>query len=83
MVIALVLYGAAKSLPLSFWMLPLYFFLFIGCYCAVLVITRSIDGEDISLVGAILESTGVEAKWLKNFLQRAALRPGEVKRGNT
>jgi O-antigen/teichoic acid export membrane protein len=58
-VIGLIIYAAAKSLPLHFWMLPVYFLLYICGYIASLVFTRSIDKEDVFLFTGILERLGV------------------------
>jgi O-antigen/teichoic acid export membrane protein len=58
-VIGAVIYVIAKNLPLYFWMLPLYFLLYIGGYIASLVITRSLDAEDVFLFEKILQKAGL------------------------
>jgi O-antigen/teichoic acid export membrane protein len=68
-VIALLLYVAAKSLPLNFWMLPIYFLLFLAGYIFMLFISRSLDREDISMLETILEKTGVSAGWLRRITE--------------
>jgi O-antigen/teichoic acid export membrane protein len=58
-VIGGIIYAVAKSLPLYFWMLPIYLFLYIFGYLASLILTRSIDDEDFFLFGEILKKAGV------------------------
>jgi O-antigen/teichoic acid export membrane protein len=69
-VIGAIIYAAAKSLPLYFWMLPLYFIFFICGYIASLVLTRSIDDEDVFLFTGILERIGVSAGPLRRVMGR-------------
>lgn len=57
--IGVVIYVAAKSLPLYSWMLPVYFLLYICGYIASLVFTRSVDDEDVLLLEALLKRAGV------------------------
>lgn len=55
---------------IQFWMLPLFFVLFLAIYGLSLLLTRSFDSEDISLLLAIEKRTGVDAAWIKNILRR-------------
>jgi O-antigen/teichoic acid export membrane protein len=71
-VIGILLYAAAKSLPLSFWMLPLYFVLFVGGYAAALLLTRSVEREDIVLFEAVRAKTGLRLKWLGKLIDKFA-----------
>jgi O-antigen/teichoic acid export membrane protein len=64
------IYAVAKSIPLSFWMLPLYFLLFVGGYAASLLITRSIEREDIFIFQEVLKKMGVEGATAVRFLSR-------------
>jgi O-antigen/teichoic acid export membrane protein len=57
--IGIVIYAAAKSLPLYFWMLPLYFLLYVCGYIASLFLTRSVHNEDIFLFREIMNTAGV------------------------
>lgn len=71
-VLALIIYALAKSLPLHFWMLPIYFILFIGGYLAAIVFTRSIEKEDIAMFEAVTGRLGVEMASIKKLLRRFA-----------
>lgn len=71
-VIGVILYAAAKSLPLSFWMLPIYFVLFVGGYALSLLLTRSIEREDISLFEAVSARIGLRLEWLRKIIYRFA-----------
>jgi O-antigen/teichoic acid export membrane protein len=71
-VIGILLYATAKSLPLSFWMLPLYFVLFIGGYAASLLLTRSIEREDIVLFEAVSAKTGLRLEALRRLISKFA-----------
>lgn len=70
--IGVLIYILAKSLPLYYWMLPLYFALFILGYYFALLMTRSLDSEDISMFETISEKTGLEMKMLKKLVCRFA-----------
>jgi len=59
-IIGMVIYAAAKSLPLYGWMLPVYFVLYISGYIASLIFTRSLDDEDFMLFDEILKRVGVD-----------------------
>ena len=53
------IYALAKSLPLFFWMMPAYLLLFIAGYAASLLLTRSIESEDLFLMERVLNRLGV------------------------
>jgi Na+-driven multidrug efflux pump len=74
-VIGAIIYAAAKSLPLYFWMLPVYFFLFICGYVVSLFLTRSIDPYDVFLFGEILKRAGVAPEVAQNIM-------GRISKGN-
>lgn len=69
-VIGVIIYAAAKSLPLYFWMLPLYFILYVGGYLVSLILTRSIDFQDVFLFGEILKRAGVTPSVTQNIMNR-------------
>jgi O-antigen/teichoic acid export membrane protein len=71
-VIGILIYAAAKSLPLSFWMLPLYFVLFVGGYAASLLLTRSVEREDIVLFEAVRAKSGLRMEWLGKLIHKFA-----------
>ncbi len=70
MVVAAILYATAKSLPLSFWMMPLYLALFLGGYVLSLLMTGSLDKEDLFLFDAISGGTGLELKRTRQIIDR-------------
>ena len=74
-VIGAVIYAAAKSLPLYFWMLPLYLLLYIGGYIASLILTRSLDSQDIFLFGEVLKRAGVAPEITQDIM-------GRISKGN-
>lgn len=71
-IIGVVLYAASKSLPLGFWMLPLYLVLFVGGYALSLLLTRSIEREDIALFEAVSARTGLKLETLRKLLHKVA-----------
>jgi len=74
-VVGMAIYAAAKSLPLNFWMLPVYFLLYVCGYFVSLVVTRSLDAEDVLLFGELMKRTGVSPEVTKNII-------GRISRGN-
>jgi O-antigen/teichoic acid export membrane protein len=68
----LLIYVMAKGLPLYFWMLPLYFALFVGSYIALMLFTKSIDREDIMIIDAVSQKTGLEMKLIKRIIHKFA-----------
>jgi O-antigen/teichoic acid export membrane protein len=69
-VIGVAIYAAAKSLPLHFWMLPIYFLLYICGYVASLIFTRSLDAEDVLLFVEVMKRTGVSPELTRNIIGR-------------
>jgi O-antigen/teichoic acid export membrane protein len=67
-VIGLIIYAAAKSLPLHSWMLPVYFLLYIFGYIASLILTRSLDTEDIFLFEKVMEKAGLAPEATRKML---------------
>jgi O-antigen/teichoic acid export membrane protein len=74
-VIGVAIYAAAKSLPLHFWMLPIYFLLYICGYVASLIFTRGLDAEDVLLFGEVMKRTGVTQEITRNII-------GKIYKGN-
>lgn len=68
----LVIYAVAKSLPLTFWMLPVYFLLFIGGYGASLLLTKSIEAEDLFMLERVFNRLGVKPRRFMAALARFA-----------
>ncbi len=68
--VGMAIYAAAKSLPLNFWMLPVYFLLYICGYFVSLVVTRSLDAEDVFLFGEVMKRTGVSPEVTRNIIGR-------------
>ncbi len=74
--IGLLIYAAAKNLPLHFWMLPAYFLLYVGGYLLSLLMTRSLDEEDIVLLVTLLNRAGADPDLTKRIVRK-------IYRGNT
>jgi O-antigen/teichoic acid export membrane protein len=71
-VAGLAIYALVKNLPLYFWMLPIYLVMFvIGCVFFQFI-TRSIDREDIAMLNAISEKSGMEMRLVKELISRFA-----------
>lgn len=68
----LIIYAVAKSLPLHFWMLPLYLLLFIAGYAASLLLTRSIEVEDLYMVERVFSRLGINPRRFLEALSRFA-----------
>jgi O-antigen/teichoic acid export membrane protein len=68
--IGLGIYAMAKSIPLHFWMLPIYLLLFISGYAGAILLTRSIDKEDIIIFEGVLRRSGISAPRLLNLIGR-------------
>ncbi len=66
----LLIYAVAKSLPLSYWMLPAYFLLFLAGYAGSLLLTKSIEGEDLFILGRVFDRLGMKPGRLMGFLKR-------------
>jgi O-antigen/teichoic acid export membrane protein len=71
-VIGVVLYACAKTVPFYFWMLPIYLILFIGGYLFSLLLTRSLDKEDIEMFEAVSKKTGLRMEALRRLISRFA-----------
>ena len=69
-VIGLFIYAAAKNLPLYFWMLPFYFLLYVGGYIIALLITRSLDEDDIGLLSTLLDRAGADPELTKRIIKK-------------
>ncbi len=72
--IGLLIYIIAKSIPLYYWMLPLYFALFVLGYCCAMLVTRSLDMEDILMLEVALNKTNMEAGWLRKMLKKSPVK---------
>jgi O-antigen/teichoic acid export membrane protein len=70
--IGLIIYAIAKNLPLYYWTLPMYFILFLIGYFLSLLLTRSLDSEDIKLIEALSQKTGLKMRLLKKLVYRFA-----------
>jgi len=68
----LAVYALAKTLPLHFWMMPVYLILFLGGYVITLLLTKSIEREDIFLFESVANRAGLELHWIKTILNRFA-----------
>ena len=68
--VSLVVYAVAKLLPMSLWMLPIYFAIFIAGYTASLFLTRSIEAEDLFMLDTISKRVGIEMTGIKSLVRR-------------
>lgn len=64
------IFALSRILPLSVWLLPLYFVLFIVGFASIFLLTKSIDPEDIFLFDSVTAKTGLRAPRLREFLLR-------------
>ena len=71
--IGILIYALAKSIPMSFWILPFYFVLFVAGYAASILLTRSIEREDLDMLEAIGKRIGMDVGGLRRFLERFSL----------
>lgn len=76
--IGLIIYAIAKTLPLYLWMMPIYLILYLGGYFVSLITTKSFEREDIEMIGAILEKTGIETDVIKKFFDKFAHQPSQT-----
>jgi O-antigen/teichoic acid export membrane protein len=70
--IGLIIYAIAKNLPLYLWMMPLYLVLFVGGYGLSILLTRSVDQEDVALFDAVSRKTGIEMRRMRKLILRFA-----------
>jgi len=77
-IVGIGIYASAKALPLYFWMLPVYFCLYIAGYLLLLMLTRSLDDEDIFLLKEFMAKAGVmpetSDKVIRKIYRRDILR---------
>jgi O-antigen/teichoic acid export membrane protein len=67
----LAVYALVKTLPVfSLWLMPAHLVLFLIGYAASLLLTRSIEREDVAMFEAISRRTGVRIEFLERFLRR-------------
>jgi len=69
-VIGLIILIMVKKVFFAWWMMPVYFILFIGGYGASLLLSRSLDSDDIALFESVLKRTGLKVKWLRQLITR-------------
>jgi O-antigen/teichoic acid export membrane protein len=72
--VGLAIYALAKALPFQLWILPLHLVLFLGGYFWALLLTRSLEAEDLDLLKAISERTGIQTEWLRRCIGRFVAR---------
>jgi O-antigen/teichoic acid export membrane protein len=68
-VTGLAIYALAKSLPLHYWMLPMYLLLFLLSYTLMLLMTGGFDAEDAALLETIASKIGVNTASLRRFIR--------------
>jgi len=67
-----IIYTLSMSLfvSLPFWMLPVLFILFVGMYSLLILLTRSFDNEDITMLLTMEKRLGVDLALIKKVLKR-------------
>jgi len=61
---------AKKFLTITFWMLPIIFIIFLVLYGISLLITKSFDKEDIEMLTAIENKTGINLSLIRRAIKR-------------
>lgn len=69
-VIAIIHLLIRSLVVVSYWMLPLIFILFLGVYGLCLVLTKSFDEEDVTLLLAMGRRVGLNLSWVMSVLKR-------------
>ncbi len=70
-VLVLIIYFIAKNiLVVTFWMLPILFFIFLILYAFFLVITKSLDREDLEMLLTIEKKTGIDLSLMKKIMKK-------------
>jgi hypothetical protein len=59
-----------ELLTVTFWMLPLLFIMFIVIYGLSVLLTKSLDSEDIMVLLAIEKKMGINLKRIKKILKK-------------
>jgi O-antigen/teichoic acid export membrane protein len=59
-----------KLVTVAWWMLPLLFILYYGIYGLAILLTKSFDKEDISMLLALEKRAGVNLSFIKRILRR-------------
>ena len=57
-------------------MLPLYLVIFITGYIASILLTRSIEAEDLDMLEAVGKRAGIDTKKVQRILQRFRVHTG-------
>jgi len=69
-IMAIAIYAIAKSVPLHFWLLPIYFLLFIAGYLLSILLTHSIEAEDIDMFDAVAAKLGFDLSPVSRILRK-------------
>ncbi|MDH3327716.1 MAG: flippase [Desulfobulbaceae bacterium] len=68
----LLIYFLVKKIFFAWWLMPIYLILFVFGYTASLLLSRSMDSDDIALFMAVLKRTGIRAEWLQRLIHQFA-----------
>jgi O-antigen/teichoic acid export membrane protein len=68
-VVGLIIYALVKSFPLYLWMLPVYLILFLCGYMLTVLLTKSIDEEDLFIFKMIFAKVGVSEPVITSILK--------------
>ncbi len=70
LLLSVFIYEVSKSLPLYLWLLPLYLVIFVVGYFFSLVVMGGFDKEDLAMLDAVSQKTGLSMAWLLRIVGR-------------
>ena len=70
MIACLIFYVMTKDAIISWWMLPIFFTSFLGLSFLSVLLTKSVDSEEISILAILAEKIGMNSSRLKAILQK-------------
>jgi hypothetical protein len=59
-----------KGAKIGWWLLPLFFILFLGLSFLSILLTKSVDSEEISILVILAEKIGINPLLIKAVLQK-------------
>jgi O-antigen/teichoic acid export membrane protein len=70
MIVCLIFYVMTKGAKIGWWLLPLFFILFLGLSFLSILLTKSVDSEEISILVILAEKIGINPLLIKAVLQK-------------
>lgn len=68
--VGFMIYIIVKKVFFAWWMMPVYLLLFIGSYSVSLLLSGSIEREDMLFIEGIERRIGIQLKWLRKIINR-------------